>query len=116
MQQFVKWDHENNKILIGPQSIAGADDNWYLLNEGDAVVNPQTQTRQFVFNEDSQTVEGRLSGDPELTWKQVRESGYGGLVDQLDMLWHDIDAGTLDKTGTFYNHIKAVKDGAPKGD
>jgi len=114
MQQFVKWDHENNKILIGPQSIAGADDNWYPLNEGDAVVNPATQTRQFVFNEDSQTVEGSISGSPELTWEQGRVSGYGSLEDQLDMLWHDIATNTLDKTGSFYLFIKGVKDSNPK--
>ena len=33
---------------------------------------------------------------------------------QLDNLWHDIDNGTVDKTGTFYTSIKAIKDANPK--
>lgn len=41
------------------------------------------------------------------------------LEEQLDMLWHDIDNGLLGeqaKTGTWYTHIKAVKDKYPKGE
>ena len=115
MQQFVKWDHENNEILVGPQGVKGDDDdNWYPIDEGPEYVNSKTQTRQFVFDESSQTVIGSLTGDPTLTWEQVRRGKYSILEDQLDMLWHDINNGVLDKTGTFYNHIKAVKDAAPK--
>ena len=36
--------------------------------------------------------------------------GYKSIVDQLDQLWHDIDDGKLDKTGSWYTAIKAVKD------
>ena len=36
--------------------------------------------------------------------------GYKSLPDQLDQLWHDIDEGKLDKTGSWYTAIKAVKD------
>jgi len=114
MQQFVQWDHENNEILIGPQGISGDGDNWYAFDEGPEIVNPRTQTRQFVFNEASQTVVGSITGDPALTWEQVRVAGYGILEEQLDRLWHDINNGVLDKTGTFYNHIKAVNYSAPK--
>ena len=39
---------------------------------------------------------------------------YPAIADQLDMLWHDIDTGKLDKTGTFYAAIKKVKDAVPK--
>ena len=39
---------------------------------------------------------------------------YPNFGDQLDMLWHDIDTGKLDKTGTFYDAIKKVKDANPK--
>ena len=40
---------------------------------------------------------------------------YPSLGDQLDMLWHAIDNGTLNKTSDFYTAIKAVKDAHPKG-
>ncbi len=114
MQQFVKWDHDNNEILFGPQGFSGDGDNWYPFDEGAEIVNLETQTRQFVFDESSQTVVGSIAGDPSLTWEQVRVAGYGILEEQLDRLWHDINNGVLDKTGTFYNHIKSVKDSAPK--
>lgn len=39
---------------------------------------------------------------------------YPSIGDQLDMLWHAIDAGTLNKTSAFYKTLKAVKDEYPK--
>ena len=39
------------------------------------------------------------------------------IGDQLDNLWHDIDAGLFGsdaKTGNFYTGIKSVKDKHPK--
>ena len=44
----------------------------------------------------------------------VAPSEYPDLREQLDKLFHDIDEGKLDKTGTFYTAIKAVKDKYPK--
>ena len=32
------------------------------------------------------------------------------IDDRLDMLWDDINEGKLDKTGNFFNSIKAIKD------
>ena len=49
--------------------------------------------------------------DPE-AYKYQRQ--YPSLGDQLDMLWHAIDNGTLNKTSDFYTAIKAVKDAHPK--
>ena len=45
-------------------------------------------------------------------YKTARQ--YPTIGDQLDMLWHAIDAGTLNKTSDFYTAIKAVKDAHPK--
>lgn len=41
---------------------------------------------------------------------------YPSVGDQLDMLWHAIDSGTLNKTSDFYTTIKAVKDANPKSE
>jgi hypothetical protein len=49
--------------------------------------------------------------DPE-EYKTSRK--YPSIGDQLDMLWHAIDNGTLNKTSDFYTAIKAVKDAHPK--
>tara|TARA_R110002020_G_scaffold347402_3_gene561083 strand:- start:372 stop:725 length:354 start_codon:yes stop_codon:yes gene_type:complete len=35
---------------------------------------------------------------------------YPSIADQLDKLYHDIDDGKLDKTGSWYLAIKATKD------
>ena len=39
---------------------------------------------------------------------------YDTIGNQLDMLYADMLAGKLDTTGTWANHIKAVKDANPK--
>ncbi len=47
-----------------------------------------------------------------------RGARYPSIKDQLDKLWHDIDAGFFGDTakgGTFYQAIKAVKNEFPKG-
>jgi len=44
-----------------------------------------------------------------------RQKEYLSWQEQLDKLYHDIDDGKLDKTGSWYTHIKAVKDANSKG-
>ena len=49
-------------------------------------------------------------------YKSERQTAYPAIGDQLDMLWHSIDAGTpLDKTSAFYTALSAVKTKYPKG-
>ena len=45
---------------------------------------------------------------------EKRKTEYLTWQEQLDKLWHDIDDGKLDKTGSWYTHIKAVKDANSK--
>jgi len=39
-----------------------------------------------------------------------RKRVYPGFNEQLDQLFHDIEDGKLDKTGSWYTAIKAIKD------
>ena len=48
-------------------------------------------------------------------YQRDRQREYPELPEQLDMLFHAIDAGALDKTSAFYTTLKAVKDKYPKG-
>ena len=48
-------------------------------------------------------------------YQRNRASSYPAIGDQLDMLFHAIDAGKVDKTSDFYKSLKAVKDKYPKG-
>ena len=71
------------------------------------------------------------SSDFGVTWKQLsdqikieeqkfkntqyqRDRKYPDLGEQFDLLFKDINEGTLDKTGGFYTAIKSVKDKHPK--
>ena len=47
-------------------------------------------------------------------YQRDRAKQYKPVTDQLDMLWHAIDTGTLDKTCDFYTVNKTVKDNNPK--
>ena len=47
-------------------------------------------------------------------WERQVEFFSVNIHEQLDLLWHDIDQGKLDKTGDFYNAIKGIKDRNPK--
>ena len=44
-----------------------------------------------------------------------RKTEYLSWQEQLDKLYHDINDGKLDKTGSWYTHIKSVKDANSKG-
>ena len=47
-------------------------------------------------------------------YQRQRQPEYPAIGEQLDMLWHAIDDGTLDKTSDFYTSLKATKDKYPK--
>jgi hypothetical protein len=49
-------------------------------------------------------------------YASLRTNQYPSIGDQLDMLWHAIDSGTLNKTSDFYTTLKAVKDAYPKAE
>jgi hypothetical protein len=57
----------------------------------------------------------RLQADYEnKEYQRVRARQYPSINDQLDMLWHAMDAGALPKVDSFYDAIKAVKLANPK--
>jgi len=59
----------------------------------------------------------RLQAEQDSTQYQ-RDRNYAPTGDQLDMLWHSIDAGEFGDTAKqseFYTTNKAVKDAFPKG-
>ena len=69
-----------------------------------------------------------FTGSTDKTWAEIkaekeriayiskREAAYDTLPNQLDLLWHaiDADADLKVKFASFYNSIKAVKDANPK--
>lgn len=57
-----------------------------------------------------------LTDHPEvvLSYSDARANEYPSVAQQLDMLWHAIDQGTLDKTSSFYTAIADIKSKYPK--
>lgn len=49
-----------------------------------------------------------------LGYKMLRAREYPQLKEQLDMIWHAIDTGSLDKECDFYKELKKVKEKYPK--
>jgi len=56
----------------------------------------------------------QFNGTKNADYDKNRVLAYPQIAEQLDMLWHAIDNGTLDKTSDFYIKLKAVKDKYPK--
>lgn len=52
--------------------------------------------------------------EDSMTYSDKRVVAYPELGEQLDKLFHDIENGTLDNTGSFFTALKAVKDADPK--
>jgi hypothetical protein len=49
-------------------------------------------------------------------YRRHRAVEYPQIYDQLDMLWHAMDDGTLPKVDSFYDAIKTIKDKYPKSE
>ncbi len=52
---------------------------------------------------------------PDVAYKEQRRREYPPIGDQLDMLWHAMNTGRINRVTDFYDSIKAVKDKYPKG-
>lgn len=81
--------------------------------------NPPETKEQYVAMEiwkDKTTAPSweEISSEIEsLKVKEARAKQYPAIGDQLDMLWHAIDSGSLDKDSEFYKTLKAVKEQNP---
>ena len=84
---------------------------------GFVVQNPGDNTRYWVVDEARRTVTyDQAAADADTTeivdtqYQRDRRKAYGGIGDQLDMVYWD----QVNGTATFKNHIAAVKAAHPK--
>mgnify|MGYP003152228642 CR=1 FL=1 len=93
--------------------MTGASDGTLTSNERTIAANdliesdmPTSQLRS----------EWKTQRDAEETYVDKRRLAYPSIGDQLDMLWHAIDADTTLKSdyADFHTALKAVKDANPK--
>jgi hypothetical protein len=97
------WD--NTKVSLQNDSDGKGD---YISSWTYSFSKP-TDSQLATYETAGNTVESNHSVDIK------RQTEYLSWNEQLDKLWHDIDDGKLDKTGSWYKHIKAVKDANSKG-
>ena len=109
---FAHWDSAKKLVDIGPQSIKGDGEDWYPVEAKQTVINSVTQTAEYKLIDG--VIQFIVEGDPTLTWKQNRLNAYGAIGDQLDKIFHDIEAGKFDQHGSFFAWIKEIKDKYPK--
>ena len=105
------------KLYIEANSKTWDDTKVLLQNDGDGDYI-KTWTYSFSKPTDSQIASYETAGNTAETLSGVlrkRRIEYLSWREQLDKLYHDIDDGKLDKTGSWYTHIKSVKDANSKG-
>ena len=104
------------ELYIKANSATWDDTKVLLQNDGgDDYIKEWTYS--FSKPTDSQIASYETAGNTKETLDAVlakRKIEYLSWREQLDKLWHDINDGKLDKTGSWYTHIKAVKDANSK--
>jgi len=89
--------------------------NWSLIGDTydglDWIDESQTKPTEEEIN--NEIVRLQAESDA-IQYQRDRKEQYPDIGDQLDMLWHAIDTGTLDQTSEFYTTLKEVKDNNPK--
>ena len=105
------------KLYIEANSATWDDTKVLLQNDGGGDYIKKW-TYSFTKPTDSQIASYETAGNTAESNAAIdskRRVGYLTWQEQLDKLWHDINDGKLDKTGSWYKHIKAVKDANSKG-
>ena len=98
------WDAEKNNIKLVNDGSGDTIKTWNVSG-----LSKPTDSEIASYETAANTVESNSVIDS----KRITE--YLSWNEQLDKLWHDINDGKLDKTGSWYTHIKAVKDANSKG-
>lgn len=110
--------YTKTKLYIEANSATWDDTKVSLRNDGDGNGDYiKTWTYSFSKPTDSQiasyeTAANTVESNHNVNDKRKKE--YLSWEEQLDKLYHDINDGKLDKTGSWYTHIKAVKDANSK--
>ena len=83
---------------------------WINLEDGEVYSNLKLNDETATMPTEEE-VNAKIA---ELEVIQDRQTAYGSIGDQLDLLYKDLVAGNLDETGEWAKFIKNVKDSNPK--
>ena len=104
------------KLYIEANSATWDNTKVSLQNDGSGDYI-KSWTYSFTKPTDSQLATYETAGNTAESNHSIdikRKTEYLSWQEQLDKLYHDINDGKLDKTGSWYKHIKAVKDANSK--
>ena len=100
MEHQAIYNTHSNVIAIRAEVPYDSDDNEVTIDQ--SLVDTEVTRLQTIYD----------------SKQYQRDRQYAPTGDQLDMLWHSIDAGEFGDTAKqseFYTANKAVKDANPKG-
>lgn len=86
-------------------------------NEGEFILEGEADALTDMIDPATQTVLRGVKSPPEPlpeSYADIRRRMYPSTQEQLDMLWHAMDTGLMEKAEPFYSTIKTVKDAVPK--
>jgi hypothetical protein len=109
--------YTKTKLYIEANSATWDNTKVSLQNDGSGDYI-KTWTYSFSKPTDSQLATYETAGNTAESNAAIdskRKTEYLSWNEQLDKLYHDINDGKLDKTGSWYTHIKSVKDANSKG-
>ena len=104
------------KLYIEANSATWDNTKVSLQNDGSGDYI-KSWTYSFTKPTDSQLATYETAGNTAESNHSIdikRKTEYLSWQEQLDKLYHDINDGKLDNTGSWYKHIKAVKDANSK--
>jgi hypothetical protein len=113
---YVKFDIETSTVLKGPQELhPDRTEGWciYIPYTGTLPLKEGEYLSLDYYDKDKVVVEAK-SGVPINEYKDARRRAYPSIDEQLDHLWHDINNGTLNTQGQFYQALQLVKQEFPK--
>ena len=103
----LKTAHPDGSLtkMVNGESITLTTSEWEATIDEWATANAATDVRTALIASG-----GASANYASLRTDSMVAGSYPSIPDQLDKLYHDIDDGKLDKTGTWYAAIKATKD------
>ena len=104
-------DHEAIRKVY-PEAVVIDDGAGVLDKNGDSISLDQSKINSARATLDAEAAANKYKTDRTTDGSTT----YSSIGDQLDLLWHaiDADADLKSKFSAFYNSIKAVKDANPK--
>ena len=113
MKHFTIYN-ESGEILRSGQV---PDEVFHLqCMEGEFIIEAQSDPGEHVVDVATQQVVAVVKPEPvvDMNYALGRVMAYPHVNEQMDMLWHAMDDGTLPKVEPFYSRILAVKLAYPK--